>query len=338
VRWRGRLTVPAGPARRIGVEGSDGYRLIVDGSTVLDAWSKQTSRLRLASTPLDPGSHEIRLEFHETTGNAHIKLVWNVADESRGAIDSAVAIARTSDVAIIVAGIEEGEFRDRAYLGLPGGQEQLIRAVAATGTPVVVVLVGGSAITMPWLDDVAAVLDAWYPGEAGGTAVADVLFGNVNPAGRLPITFPIAEGQLPLRYNHKPTGRGDDYLDLSGQPLFPFGFGLSYTTFEYSSLVVEPGRVRCRVRNSGQRSGDDVVQLYVRDDLASLAQPVMQLQGFRRVHLAPGEEVEVVFPLGNEELRMLNREMLWVVEPGEFTVMVGSSSRDIRLRGLLTVP
>ena len=132
-------------------------------------------------------------------------------------------------------------------------------------------------------------IDAWYPGEAGGDAVADVLFGDANPAGRLPITFPVAEGQLPLSYNHKPTGRGDDYVDLTGQPLFPFGFGLSYTTFEYSDLAIDPAEigadgtatVRCTVTNTGTRAGDEVVQLYVRDVLASVARPVMELKGFQ---------------------------------------------------------
>jgi beta-glucosidase len=198
---------------------------------------------------------------------------------------------------------------------------------------------------MPWLDDVAAVIDAWYPGEVGGTAVADVLFGDVNPAGRLPVTFPIAEGQLPLRYNHKPTGRGDDYLDLTGQPLLPFGFGLSYTTFEYSSLTIQPSTlgtagsatVSFVVKNTGRVAGDEVAQLYIRDVLASVARPVMQLAGFQRVHLAPGESKTVSIPLSNESLRMLDRDMRWVVEPGTFRIMVGSSSKDIRLRGELTV-
>ena len=147
---------------------------------------------------------------------------------------------------------------------MPGHQEELIERVAATGKPTVVVLVGGSAITMSrWIDRVGAVVDAWYPGEEGGHAVADVLFGDYNPAGRLPITFPMSEGQLPLYYNHKPTGRGDDYLDLTGQPLFPFGFGLSYTTFEYPTLSIEPAEiaptgtatVRCRVKNTGIARG-----------------------------------------------------------------------------------
>jgi beta-glucosidase len=249
-------------------------------------------------------------------------------------------------MAIIVAGIVEGEFRDRARLGLPGYQEQLIRAVAATGRPVLVVLIGGSAITMSrWLDDADAVLDAWYPGNEGGSAVADALFGRTNPAGRLPITFPIEEGQLPLTYNHAPTGRGDDYVDLTGLPLFPFGYGLSYTTFEYRDLVITPdtippdgtAEIRCTVRNTGKVAGDEVVQLYLHDDLASVARPVLQLAGFARVALAPGEEKEVRFRIGREQLALFNASSQWVVEPGKWQMMVGASSRDIRLRGEMVV-
>jgi beta-glucosidase len=208
------------------------------------------------------------------------------------------------------------------------------------------VLVGGGAITMsPWLERVAAVLHAWFPGEAGGDAVADVLFGDNSPAGRLPVTFPISEGQLPLYYNHKPTGRGDDYVDLSGQPLFPFGFGLSYTTFEYADLRIDPPEimshdsavVRLTLRNTGTRAGDEVPQLYLRDELASVSRPVMQLAGFQRLHLAPGESREVTFRLTPVHLRLLDREMKWIVEPGSFRIMIGSSSKDIRLRGHLIV-
>jgi len=294
------------------------------------------------------GTHRIRLEYFEATGNARVKLVWRnpmAIDISAALVSNAVDVARTADVVVIVAGVEEGEFRDRAFLRLPGRQEELIEAVAATGKPTIVVLIGGSAVTMPWLERAGAVIHAWYPGEGGGEGVADVLFGDVNPAGRLPITFPVAEGQLPLYYNHKPTGRGDDYVDLTGQPLFPFGFGLSYTTFEYSDLSIDPAEtsadagatVRCVVRNTGTRAGDEVVQLYIRDVLASVARPVMELRGFTRVHLRPGERREVTFRIGREDLRMLDEKMNWVVEPGVFRVLVGASSKDIRLRGHLTI-
>ena len=348
-RWTGSLTAPSTGVRRLGIEGNDGYRLYLDGALIVDNWKKQSYGARLADVALAAGSrHDLRLEYFESTGNARLKLVWDagVTDTATPAIAAAVAMARRSDVAVIVAGVEEGEFRDRARLGLPGRQEELIQAVAATGKPVVVVLIGGSAITMsPWLDRVSGVIDAWYPGEAGGEAVADVLTGAYNPSGRLPLTFPIAEGQLPLYYNHKPTGRGDDYVDLTGQPLFPFGFGLSYTTFEYSGLAIEPAEigiagtaaVRCAITNTGRRSGDEVAQLYIRDVLASVARPVMELAGFERVHLEPGQTTTVVFPLAPEHLRMLDRDLKWVVEPGAFRVMVGSSSKDIRLRGQLMV-
>ena len=187
---------------------------------------------------------------------------------------------------------------------------------------------------------------AGIPASRAATRVADVLFGDYNPAGRLPITFPMSEGQLPLVYNHKPTGRGDDYVDLTGMPLFPFGFGLSYTTFEYSELRIEPAEigptgtatVRCTVRNTGTRAGDEVVQLYIRDMLASVARPVMELKAFTRIaNLKPGEQRDVSFTLGPNDLRLLTEDMRWAVEPGVFRIMVGASSKDIRLRGQLTV-
>ncbi|GIV60394.1 MAG: beta-glucosidase [Rhodothermaceae bacterium] len=354
-RWETKLRVPEPGTYRIGLEGNDGFRLYLDDALLIDNWKKQSYRTILKEVTLTRPVHDLRVEYFESTGNARLKLVWDYglqAREAEARIAEAVAAARQSEVAVVVAGIEEGEFRDRASLRLPGHQEALIRAVAATGRPTVVVIVGGSAVTMTsWLDDVAGVLYAWYPGEAGGLAVADVLFGDYNPAGRLPITFPVSEGQLPLYYNHAPTGRGDDYLDLTGQPLFPFGFGLSYTTFAYSNLRIEPNpatpggaslpgpvaTIRCTVRNTGPRAGDEVVQLYLRDVLASTARPVMELKGFQRIHLAPGEAKDVTFELTPEHLQMLNRDGVWVVEPGTFRIMIGRSSKDIRLRGMLEV-
>jgi beta-glucosidase len=349
VRWTGTLTAPGERVTKLGIEANDGYRLWLDGELLIDNWIKKSYGVRLADVVLEPGrSYDLRVEYFESTGNAWVKLVWDAGADAdwRARIAEAVSAARGADVAIIAAGIEEGEFRDRAFLALPGHQSEMIREVAATGTPVIVVTIGGSAITMSdWIDDVDAVVHAWYPGEQGGHAVADVLFGDYNPAGRLPVTFPVAEGQLPLVYNHKPTGRGDDYLDLTGQPAFPFGFGLSYTTFEYSDLVIEPqsigtdGRVtvRCVVRNTGTVAGDEVAQLYLRDVLASVARPVMQLAGFERIHLEPGEQRTVEFSLSSNALSMLDEDMRRVVEPGIFRIMVGRSSKDIRLRGELEV-
>ncbi len=349
IRWTGRITAPPTGVQRLGVEGNDGYRLYVDERLVIDNWKKQSFRASITDVGFTPGStHDIRLEYFETVGATKLKLVWDshVDNNWRAKIDTAVADARRSSVAIVVAGIEEGEFRDRAKLSLPGHQEELIEGVAATGTPTIVVLIGGSSITGgQWIDRVSGLLTAWYPGEEAGSALGDVLFGDYNPAGRLPITWPIFEGQLPLVYNHKPTGRGDDYVDLTGQPLFPFGFGLSYTTFEYSGLVLSKTTIgatdsviaRFKVKNTGRIAGDEVVQLYIKDLLASIARPVIQLEGFQRVTLKPGEVKEMSFAIGPDQLRMLDKDMNWMVEPGTFRVLIGSSSKDIRLRSDLVV-
>ena len=349
-RWTARLRVPAGGVRRLGIEGNDGYRLYLDDTLLIDNWRKQSYRSTLVPVALSPGStHALRIEFFESEGSARLRLVWDTAasNDAQQRIDSAVAVARRGDAVIVVAGIEEGEFRDRSSLALPGRQEDLILAVAAaTGKPVIVVLIGGSAITMSrWIDRVGAVVFAWYPGEEGGNAIADILLGDDNPGGRLPITFPIAEGQLPLRYDHKPTGRGDDYVDLTGDPAFPFGFGLSYTRFEYSGLRIEPAtigpagrtRVTFELRNTGTRAGDEVPQLYVRPVVSPVAQPVLALKAFGRVHLEAGERRDVTFSIDARDLRLLDAHMRWVVPSGTTHLLIGASSRDIRLRGALTV-
>lgn len=348
-RWEGTLTVPPGGVRTLAVEGNDGMRLWVNDTLRIDRWRKASYGTQRVAMRLAGGSaHRFRLEYFETTGNARLKLLWDagIVDQQPARIASAAALARESDVAVIVAGIEEGEFRDRSRLGLPGTQEALIRAVAATGTPVVVVLVGGSAITMPWIEEVGAVLEAWYPGQEGGHAVADVLFGRVNPAGRLPLTFPMHEGQVPLHYAHKPTGRGDDYLDLTGHPLFPFGHGLSYTQFSYRDLQVDARpatdtialRVALTVQNTGNRDGDEVVQLYLRDVLASVARPIQELAGFTRISLPAGASERITFDVKRSQLQFLDASMTLIEEPGVWRIMVGGSSRDIRQRQEVTVP
>ncbi|WP_353265497.1 glycoside hydrolase family 3 N-terminal domain-containing protein [Gemmatimonas sp.] len=348
-RWEGTLKIPAGGVRTIAVEGNDGYRLYVNDTLRIERWQKASFGTQRATLRAAPGSTvRLRLEYYEATGNARLRLLWDagIRDTQAAQIASAAQLARTSDVAVVVAGIEEGEFRDRALLGLPGKQEALIRAVAATGTPVVVVLVGGSAITMPWIEQVDAVLDVWYPGQEGGHAVADMLFGRTAPAGRLPLTFPLHEGQVPLHYAHKPTGRGDDYLDLTGHPLFPFGHGLSYTTFTYDSLdvAVRPVtdsvalRVSFTVRNSGTRQSDEVAQLYLRDVLARVARPITELAAFARITLAPGATQRVSFDVKRAQLQFLDESLSLIEEPGTWRIMVGASSRDIRLRREVAVP
>ncbi len=349
VRWTGVLTSPATGNIEIGIEGNDGYRLYINNELVIDNWEKKSySRNTRNYSFLEGNEYSIKIEFYETAGNARIKLIWNygIDNDSELRISEAVNLAKESDLAIVVAGIEEGEFRDRALLGLPGRQEEMINRIAETGVPVVVVLIGGSAVTMSaWMDNVKSIINAWYPGDMGGYAVADVLLGFYNPAGRLPVTFPVDEGQLPLYYNHKPTGRGDDYMNLTGQPLFPFGYGLSYTGFKYSDIQIENDtilagdetRVMCKIKNTGERQGDEVVQMYIRDELSSLARPVMELKGFKRISLNPGEEQLVEFNLGFDELAMLDSDLNRVVEPGRFRIMIGSSSKDIRLREHLYV-
>ncbi|MEY3507921.1 MAG: hypothetical protein RIR44_1153, partial [Bacteroidota bacterium] len=348
-RWTGNIKAPQTGTYKIGIEGNDGYKLFINNQLIINNWDKQSFHTNLADFNFTAGTnYPIRVEFKEPNGNATIKLIWNVdiANTVEEKINEAVAAAKKSKVAIVVVGLEEGEFRDRASLQLPGEQEQLIQKVAATGTPTVVVIVGGSAVTMGnWIDKVSSIVDIWYPGEEGGHAVAAVLSGEYNPGAKLPITFPVSEAQLPLVYNHKPTGRGDDYENLTGLPLFPFGYGLSYTTFEYSNLTIEKPiakkgdkiNVSFVVTNTGKRAGDEVAQLYVRDQIASVARPVQALKGFERIHLQPGASKTITLTLNPEDFEMLNEKMETVIEPGDFTIMIGSSSRDIRLKKTVTL-
>ncbi len=346
-RWTGKLVSPVSGRVRLGITSDDGVRLYLDGKLLVDMWVERSATTDVVTVNLEKGrEYDLLIEYYENYGYAFASLGWDLQPEEDRPMQEAVAAAKEADVAVVVVGIVEGEARDRANLDLPAQEEALIKAVAATGTPTVVVLQTGSAVTMRnWLDQVPAVIQAWYGGEEAGTAVADVLWGDYNPAGRLPITFPLSVAQLPLYYNPKPTGRGWDYVDLSGKPLFPFGHGLSYTTFAYRNLHLEPERippsgtamVKVEVENVGPLAGDEVVQLYIHDVVGSVARPVKELKGFRRVHLKPGEKTTVTFRLGPEELSMLDRDLKVVVEPGTFEVMVGASSEDIRVRANLEV-
>ncbi len=287
----------------------------------------------------------------------------NVIGDELNEIEQAVEAARQSDVAIVVVGENEwrtpgkrgtvGEGYDAATLELTGMQQELVQAVYNTRTPTVVVLVNGRPLATRWIaQHVPAILEAWCPGEKGGAAVADVLFGDYNPSGHLPVTIPRHVGQLPVYYNYPPSKKywlenawGKPYVDMDPSPLYAFGHGLSYTTFKYSDLEITPSQtgpggkvnIGMTITNSGNRAGADVVQLYINDPISSVSTPVKELKGFKKVWLEPGHSTKVQFELGPKHLFLVNRHLSKVVEPGEFKVMIGHSSDEIVLLGTFNI-
>ncbi|WP_295220231.1 glycoside hydrolase family 3 N-terminal domain-containing protein [uncultured Chryseobacterium sp.] len=343
VRWTGKLLAPESGKYQLGLRGNDGFRLYLNRKLLIDNWEKLSYSTKTVDLDFVKGqSYDIAVEFHENRGEANIELVWNYGlNDYRKDFDEALKQAKDAEYVIVTTGIHEGEFQDRSSLSLPGNQEAFIHEVSKLNKPTAVILVGGSAIkTTDWKDEVGAILDIWYPGEEGGNAVAKVLFGAENPSGKLPVTFPVEEGQLPLSYNHHPTGRGNDYYDLSGEPLYPFGFGLSYTTFEISGLQLNQTKftenenivTKVNVKNTGSKAGSEVVQLYVKDLLASVSRPVIELKGFRKVYLKPGESKQVSIEVPVKELQFLDEKMNWTVEKGTYRIFVGNSSKNLPLK------
>jgi beta-glucosidase len=271
-----------------------------------------------------------------------------IDDSSTAGFAAAVAAAKQAKVAILVLGERgdmSGEAASRSDIGLPGVQQQLLEAVAATGTPVVLVLMNGRPLTFEWaVEHVPAIVETWFLGVEAGNATADVLFGDVNPSGRLPVSFPRSLGQVPLYYNHRNTGRPYDannkftskYIDTPNTPRYPFGYGLSYTTFAYRDLKVANPRIKASdtlsvsvtLANTGSREGTEVVQLYVRDDVASVAPRVRQLKAFQRVTLKPGESRALNLRVAAQDLWFYGLDMKRVVEPGTFHVYVGPNSAE----------
>ncbi|MBN1535421.1 MAG: glycoside hydrolase family 3 C-terminal domain-containing protein [Anaerolineales bacterium] len=277
-----------------------------------------------------------------------------IREPDRSGFAEAIEITRQADAVILVMGDKSGmipectcgEFRDRAELNLPGIQEELCKAIIEVGKPVVLVLINGRPLAIPWLHGTTpAILEAWLPGEEGAAAIAEVLFGASNPGGKLPITFPLSVGQVPIHYNHKPTGSHSfsygDYADMPVKPLYPFGHGLSYTTFEYGDMKMSSDKAQAgesidislTVTNTGKVAGDEVVQLYICDEYASIPRPVKELKAFSRVSLNPGEKRTISFHLPVDILAFYDENLNLVVEAGIINVMLGSSSEDIRLRG-----
>lgn len=284
-------------------------------------------------------------------------MPFELTDAEQKEINKAVENARNSDVAVVVLGGGQrtcGENKSRTSLNLPGHQEKLLQAVVATGKPVILVLINGRPLSINWADKyVPSILEAWYPGAYGGTAIADVLFGDYNPGGKLTVTFPKTVGQIPFNFPYKPYSQVDGGRNMGEKGnqsringlLYPFGHGLSYTTFEYSDIKVsapaitdkQSFTVSCKVTNTGKRAGDEVVQLYIRDVISSVTTYEKSLRGFERIHLNPGETKEVSFKVYPRDLQLLNKDNHWVVEPGTFNIMVGASSTDIRLKDKIEV-
>ncbi len=356
-RFQAELTAPAGGTYRFRVRADDGVRLWADDDLLADAWEKPTAGWLQATRRLERGQRcRLRLEYRQHEWGARLRLAWIPPGETSGA--RALAAARRADVIVACAGITpqlEGEemgvdingFRggDRTRLELPEVQRRFLRRLKATGKPVVLVLFNGGALALPWeRERLDAIVEAWYPGQEGGAALAGVLFGDVNPSGRLPVTFYRSTRDLPAFEDYRLEGR--TYRYFRGRPLFPFGFGLSYTRFGYRDLVLDRPQaeaggsvtVRLRLRNDGPRDGEEVVQLYVRPLPSATADGAAALKGFARVALRASEERRVEMRLRIADLERYDplRDALAVM-PGRYEVMVGASSEDIRLRAPLTV-
>jgi len=344
VRWTGKLAPPESGVYRLGFTADDGARLYLDGQLFIDAWVSNPTKTVTKEVSLTAGrEYDVSLEYFQYNREAIARFVWSYPHFAERQLDEAVNAARQADVTILVLGISaglEGEemvvntegFRggDRTDIALPKSQEALLKAIKATGKPVVVVLLNGSALAVNWANEnVPAILEAWYPGEEGGTAIADVLFGNYNPGGRLPVTFYKSTGQLPPFTDYSMKGRTYRYFE--GVPLYPFGFGLSYSDIRYSNFKLsenkigagEELKISVDVANPGNRDGDEVVQLYLTDVKASAPVPIRSLVGFKRVTLKVGEKRSVSFTVTPRQMSLINDNGKRVIEPGEFEISVG---------------
>jgi len=356
VRWTAKIRAEVDGDYEFIVRGDDGFRLYVDKKLVLDAWQDQAARTKTATLSLKSNRlTDIQLEYYDSRGEAEIALGWRKKEHMRES--EAVRLASRTDAAVVCVGFNpetEREGADRTF-ELPKEQEELIREVARVNKRTIVVLTAGGNVAMAgWLNDVSGLLHTWYPGQEGGTALAEILFGDVNPSGKLPASFEkrwednatfhsYYDDDKDKRVEYKEgVFLGYRHFDKSGiEPLFPFGFGLSYTTFAYRNLTVTPDKISAgqkvtvtfEVTNTGKRTGAEVAQVYVSDVESSLPRPVKELKAFNKVWLKPGETKTLSFHLDQSALSFYDpKKNAWVAEPGEFEVLVGSSSRDIKLR------
>lgn len=349
VRWTGKMNVDKEGDYMIGLNGDDGYRLFIDKKRVVDNWNTHAPELKSAPFKLTKGSHDIKIEYFQASGGYSISLVWspsvkNNAEYEKSMFTKALDIAKTADVIIYAGGISpnmEGEemgvdiagFKggDRTSLDLPAIQERFLKALKATGKPIVFVMMNGSALSINWENEnIPAILEAWYPGEEGGNAVADILFGDYNPAGRLPVTFYKGIDQLPAFEDYNMKNR--TYRYFMGDPLYKFGYGLSYTTFAYNNLKVTDKikagsdvTVTVDVENTGKLEGDEVVQLYLSHPGSKVNVANISLQGFRRVHLKPGEKQTITLVLKPKQYSVFAEGKGFTTEPGVIALAIGGS-------------
>jgi beta-glucosidase len=353
-RWTGTITAPVTGEYTFGLTSDDGSRLFVNGALTIDNWRNQAPTTETGKVTLTAGQPaRIEVDYYQDGGGDSLSLGWVVPGQA-SLMDQAVALARTSDVAVVFAGDFETEGADLTSLDLPGDQNQLISAVAAVNPNTIVVLNTGSAATMPWIDSVKAVVEAWYPGQEDGHAIAAVLFGDVNPSGKLPVTFPRSLADVPAASAAQWPGVGgrvqySEGLDVGYRwygakgiaPLFPFGFGLSYTTFRFGNLRISHGRgrsvrVSADITNTGRRSGADVVQLYVGAP-PSTGEPPWQLKSFVKVQVAPGQTRRLTFELPATAFAQWDTTANgWVVGAGAYRIGIGDSSADLPLRADVT--
>ncbi|MEW6200619.1 MAG: glycoside hydrolase family 3 C-terminal domain-containing protein [bacterium] len=354
-RWSGTLIPPISGTYKLSIVSNGVSYLFINDKLKINNWVYGESGGKSVSMELEAGKpYKIRFEYLGTGGRAQAKIGWMLPGQN--SITGATKIAAESDVAVVFAGIDssiEGEGHDRTDIELPGLQNDLIEAVTAANPKTIVVLINGTPLIMKhWIDKVPAIVEAWYPGQEGGRAIAEILFGDVNPSGKLPVTLPNSWEESPAYGNYPGVdGKvyykegifvGYRYYDKNDiKPVYPFGHGLSYTTFDYTDLNITPDKmgsdqetveVSLEVKNTGKRAGKEVVQLYVRDVQASVERPVRELKGFRKIQLEPGESKRVVFEIDRTALSFYDvNKRQWVAEPGEFDIQIGSSSRDTRL-------
>ena len=352
IRWTGYLVPHVNGTYEIGIRGDDFLRVYLDAELLVENWKPETKakwatkKIRLAGGK----KYKLKFEHVELDENAGASLYWHIVPDDidqQTRFHKAVEAANLADLAILVLGEkdEHGEGKDKTDLRLSQASRQLIDEMAEVKTPKVLVLQNGRPMVLSGaMSKVDAILETWYAGEFSGIATVNVLTGKVNPSAKLPISFPRSNGQLPIFYNHKKSNNGA-YMDNGNKPLFPFGHGLSYSSFEYTQLKIDKTEIKpdenievsVLVKNTSDREGSEIVQLYIQDVFSSVGTPVMQLRGFKRILLKPNEQKEVMFTLTPEDLSLWNRDMKRVVEPGDFKIMIGASSNDIRLNGSFKV-